>query len=100
MLSVTNFCTELTTPEAELATEAICEADGLDGSPLTAFSNVLSEDLIALVWLGKSLLAELTNVVASLLIFCSCVFRPLTPLLTFRLVSPLIEFSRCVRSAQ
>ena len=55
---------------------------------------------MALVWLGKSLLAELTSVVASLWIVVTCDFRPLTPLLTVRLVSPLTEFSRLVRSVQ
>ena len=55
---------------------------------------------MALVSLGKSLLAELTSVEASLWIVVTCVFKPLTPLLVVRLVSPLIEFSRLVRSPQ
>jgi hypothetical protein len=54
---------------------------------------------MALVWLGKSLLAELTSAAASLSIFETCACRALIPPLTL-LVSPLTEFSRLVRSAQ
>ena len=50
----------------------------------------------ALVSLGKSPLAELTSVVASLWICVSCDLMPLIPLL----VSPLTEFCRLVRSVQ
>ena len=57
---------------------------------------MLTEDVIALVSLGKSLLAELTSVLASLWICLSCAFRPLIP----ALVSPLTEFCRSVRSVQ
>ena len=53
--------TELTTFAAALPTVATCAADGLDRSVLTALSSVSTDDLIALVWVGKSLLAELTT---------------------------------------
>jgi len=56
----------------------------------------VTEEVMALVSLGKSPLAELTSVVASVWICLSCDFRPLTPLL----VSPLTEFWRLVRSVQ
>ena len=62
--------------------------------------SALTDDVMALVWLGKSLLAELTSAVASLSTFLTCVCRPLIPLLAFRLVSPLTEFDRLVRSEQ
>jgi len=92
--------TELTTLPASEAIAAICVADGLDGSAFTALSSVSTDDFTALVSVGKSLLAALTTDVASLVIFVSCACRPLRPLLALRLVSPLIEFSRLVRSAQ
>ena len=92
----TKLFTELTTLAAFLVAVAICAADGLDGSAVTEFLSALTEDVMALVSLGKSPLAELTTVVASAWICLSCDFRPLTPLL----VSPLTEFSRLVRSVQ
>ena len=95
-----NVWTEVTKSEACLATVAICEADGLVDSPLTVLVNESSDDLIAVVSLGKSLLAELTSDVADVWIFWSCASSPLSPLLAVRLVSPLIEFSRLVRSEQ
>ncbi len=92
--------TELTTVAASLVIVEIWAAEGLDVSPLTELFSALMDDVIALVWLGKSSLAELTSLVASLTTAVTCVFRPLTPLLVLRLVSPLMEFSRLVRSAQ
>ena len=59
---------------------------------MTALSSVSTDDLIALVSLGKSLLAELTSDVASLLIVATCDFRALTFPLVAALVSPLTEF--------
>jgi hypothetical protein len=58
--------TELTTPLAALATDAISPADGLDGSDLTALSSLLTDEEMALVSSGKSPLAWFTSVVASL----------------------------------
>jgi hypothetical protein len=92
--------TELTTLAASLVTVAICAAEGLDGRPATELFSASTDEVMALVWLGKSLLAELTSAVASLWIVVSCDFKPLTPLLRFKLVSPLTEFSRLVRSPQ
>jgi hypothetical protein len=93
--------TELTTLAASLVTVAICKAEGPDGRAATEVLSALTEDVMALVSLGKSLLAELTSVEASLWIVVTCVFKPLTPLLLkVRLVNPLIEFSRLVRSPQ
>ena len=61
--------------------------------------NALTDDVMALVWLGKSLLAELTSAVALVSIFETCACRPLIPPLTL-LVRPLTEFSRLARSVQ
>ena len=90
------FLTELTTLAASLATVATCAAEGLDGSAVTEFLSALTDDEMASVWVGKSLLAELTSAVASLWIFVSWDFSSLIP----TLVSPLTEFSRLVRLAQ
>jgi hypothetical protein len=92
----TKLFTELTTLAASLVTMAICAADGLDGRAATELLSALTEDVMAPVSLGKSLLAELTSVVASLWICESCDLMPLIPLL----VSPLTEFCRVVRSVQ
>ena len=100
LLASMKLLTELTTLAASLVTVAICAADGLDDRPATALLSASTDDVMALVWLGKSLLAELTSAVASLWIIVTCDFRPLTPLLTVKLVSPLMEFSRLVRFAQ
>src|SRR6476469_5371126 len=59
---------------------------------------------MASVWLGKSLLAELTSDVAALCTFVSCVLRPLmSPLetaLDAALGRSLMEDSRSLRSEQ
>ena len=54
---------------------------------------------MALVWVGKSPLAELTTAVASLWICVIWDFSPLIPL-PLKLLSPLTEFSRLARSVQ
>ena len=100
LVASVKLLTELTTLAASLVTVAICTAEGLDDRPATAVLSESTDDVMALVSLGKSLLAELTSAVASLWIVVTCDFRPLTPLLTVKLVSPLMEFSRLVRSAQ
>jgi len=91
--------TELTTLAASLVTVAICAADGVEGRAVTEFLSALTDEEMALVSLGKSLLAELTSVVASVWICLSCDFKPLIPL-AVRLVSPVMEFWRLVRSVQ
>lgn len=92
--------TELTTLAASEAITAICVGDGLDGSALTALTNESTDDLIALVSLGKSLLAESTRVVASSWIVLSWLLKPLTPPESVRLVSPLMELWRLSLSEQ
>jgi hypothetical protein len=67
---------------------------------VTALWSAATDDFTALVWLGKSLLAELTSDVASLWIFVTCNFRPPMSPLEAALVSPLTEFSRSLRSEQ
>jgi len=91
--------TELTTVAASLVTVAICAVEGLDDRASTELLSASTDDVMALVWLGKSLLAELTTSAASLWILLTCDFKPLTPLAS-KPVSPLTEFSRSVRSVQ
>ena len=100
LLAVMKLETELTTLPASLVMVAIWAAEGLDDSAATELLSAFTDDVMALVWLGKSPLAELTSLVALFAMVVTCDFRPLTPLLAFRLVSPLIEFSRLVRSVQ
>lgn len=88
--------TELVTLATLAVTVASCPTDGLDGSALTVLASESTEDFMALVWLGKSLLAELTSAFASLWIVLSWDCKPLM----FELVRPLTEFSRLVRSVQ
>ena len=99
LLSV-KLLTELTTLLASSPIAASWVAEGLGGSALTALWSAATDDFTALVWVGKSLLAELTSFVASLLIVVSCDVRPLIPLLETELGRFLTEFSRLVRSEQ
>jgi hypothetical protein len=92
--------TEFTTLSPAGAIAAIWPADGFEGSDLTAVESELTDDVIALVSFGKSLLAEFTTEVASVWIFFTCACRPLTPELVERLVSPLTEFVRLLRALQ
>ena len=57
LLASTKLLTELTTLNALLVTVAIWLAEGFAGSALMALVSASTEDLMALVWLGKSLLA-------------------------------------------
>jgi hypothetical protein len=100
LLASEKLLTDLTTLAASAATAAICVDDGLDGSACTALESVSTDDFTALVWVGKSLLAELTSDVASLLIVVICDVRPPTPLLEVTLGRSLTEFWRSVRSEQ
>jgi hypothetical protein len=92
--------TELTTLDALLATVAIWLADGVPEIAVTALVSEFTEDVMALVSLGKSPFAWLTSVLAFVWILVSSAFKPLIPLLAFRLVSPLTEFSRLARAVQ
>ena len=56
----------MTAPAACLASVAISFADGVDGKALTVSASAFTDDLIALVSFGKSLLAELTSAFALL----------------------------------
>ena len=100
LLASMKLLIELATLAASLMTGAISAAEGLEGSAATELLSALTDDVVALVWSGKSLLAELTSVVASLLIVSTCDFRPLKSRLEIELVSPLTEFWRLVRSLQ
>ena len=79
---------ELVTAAAETPIAAICDADGLDGSACTAPASVSTDDLIALVSLGKSDFAESTSAVASLWIVVSCVLKVLRSLLDLGIERP------------
>ena len=96
LVASVKLLTELTTLAASLVTVAICPAEGLVDRAVTELFSASTDEVMALVWFGKSLLAELTSVLASLWTCLSCDFRPLIP----ALVSPLTEFSRLVRSVQ
>jgi hypothetical protein len=100
LLADMKLATELTTLPASLVMVAICAADGLDESPATELLSAFTDDVIALVWVGKSPLAWSTSLLALFSIAVTCDLRPLTPLLAFRLVRPLIEFSRLVLAEQ
>ena len=92
--------TELTAVDAALMTVVIWAADGFAVSALTALVSASTEDLMALVWVGKSLLAWVTTLLASVLTFWNVACRALMPLLGLRLLTPLIEFSRSARAEQ
>ena len=92
--------TELVTATASTPMAAIWLVDGLAGSAFTALESVSTEDLIALVWLGKSDLAELTSAVAWIWIVASWVFRLVMSLVEVGTERPLIELSRVLRSEQ
>lgn len=94
------FFTELTTFDASLVTVAICCAEGLEGSAETEVLSALTDEVIALVWVGKSLLAELAAALALVWILSTCDFRLLTSRLEAELVSSFTEFWRLARSAQ
>jgi hypothetical protein len=83
-----------------VAIAAIWADEGLAGSAATALWSASTDDFTALVWLEKSLLAELTSDVASLWIFVTCDFSPLVSPLETELASPLMEFSRLLQSEQ
>lgn len=100
-MALTKLSNEFTALEALLATAAIWPGVGLDESPFTALSSASTDDLRALLSLGKSLLAELTSVVASLSIVVSFDFTALISLmLKFVLVRFLTDFSRLARFVQ
>jgi hypothetical protein len=100
LLASTKLWKELTTFPAALTTGAIWLAEGFVCSPLTALASASTEDLMALVSVGKSLLAWLTTVFASVLAFVNAACKALIPLLGLKLVTSLIEFSRLLRTAQ
>jgi hypothetical protein len=70
--------TALATLAAFLVTAAICAAGGLEGRAAKELLSASTDDVMALVWLGKSPLAELTSVAALLWILLTCDFKPLT----------------------
>jgi hypothetical protein len=92
--------TELFTLDAFWATVAIVAAEGLDCRAAAELFSALTDEVMALVWLGKSLLAELTSAVAAVLTFWTCDFQALAPLLTVKLDSPFTALCRLLRSVQ
>lgn len=71
LVASVKLLTEFTTPAAAGAIAAICAADGFEGSALTAVEKASTDDVMALVSVGKSPLAEFTSEVASVWIFVS-----------------------------
>lgn len=100
MLAFTKLWNELTTLPAALTTPAIWLGEGFALSALTALVRASTDDLIALVSLGKSFLAWLTTVLAADWAFVNAVCKAVIPLLGLKLVTSLIEFSRLVRVEQ
>jgi hypothetical protein len=100
LLADTKALTELTTPAAAPVTVAILPAEGFALSALTALLSASTDDLMALVSLGKSPLAWLTRVFASVLTFVKAASNSLIPLLGLKLVAALTEFSRLLRAVQ
>lgn len=100
LLASMKVLTELTTLAAGWATVAMSAAEGLGGSAWTAVLSVPTEEVMALVWSGKSLLAELASAVASVWTVPACDFRLLKSRLEIELVRSLTEFCRVVRSVQ
>jgi hypothetical protein len=92
--------TVLSTLAASTATAAICDADGLGGNAFTAPASVLTEVVIALVWLGKSDFAELTSVVASVLMVLTCDDSELTSPLDSELLSASTSLCSVLLSPQ
>ena len=92
--------TEVFTPDAAWVTAAMVAAEGLDRRAAAELFSPLTDEVMALVWLGKSLLAELTSAVAAARTFWACDSQALTPLLAVKLVSPWTAFWRLLRSVQ
>jgi hypothetical protein len=61
-----------------LVTVAISTAEGLDGRAAKELLSTSTDNVMAMVWLGESPLAELTSVAALLWILLTCDFKPLT----------------------
>ena len=100
LLASRKLLKELITLPAAPVTVAMLVGEGLDSSALTAVVSESTEDLIALVWFGKSPLAWLITVLASVWMFVNAASKAPIPLLGVRLVTCLIEFSRLVRAEQ
>jgi hypothetical protein len=92
--------TEFFTLDASAATVAVVAAEGLDCRAAAEVFSALTDEVMALVWLGKSLLAELTSAVAAVPTFWTCDVQALAPLLTVKLLSPFTAFWRLLRSVQ
>jgi hypothetical protein len=92
--------TELFTLAASWVTVAIAAAEGPDDRPAAELLRASTDEVIALVSFGKSLLAELTSAVAAFWTIWICDSQALTPLLAFKLVRPLTALWRLLRSVQ
>ena len=92
--------TELTTLDAALVTVAIWLAEGFAVSALTALVSASTEDLMALVWVGKSPLAWVTTWLASVRTLSNWACNALIPLVGLKLVAAWTEFSRLLRAEQ
>jgi hypothetical protein len=92
--------TELCTLDASAVTVTTAAAEGPDDKAATELFSASTDEVMALVWLGKSLLAEFTSAVAVLWTIWTCDFQALAPLLAFKPFSPLTAFWRLLRSVQ
>ena len=100
LVAFVKLFTEFFTLDASVVTVTAAAAEGFDCSAVTELFSALTDEVMALVWFGKSLLAELTSVVAALWTVWTCDFQALAPLLAVKLFSPLTAFWRLLRSAQ
>lgn len=88
LLASKKLWTELSAVDAAVVTVAIWPAEGFAASALTELVSASTEDLMALVSFGKSLLAWVTTLSAAVFTFANAVCKALTPLLGLRLVTP------------
>ena len=65
LVAFVKLVTEVFTPDAAWVTAAMVAAEGLDRRAAAELFSPLTDEVMALVWLGKSLLAELTSAVAA-----------------------------------
>jgi len=92
LVAFVKLFTEVFTLDASWAAVAIVAAEGLACAAATELFSALTDELMALVWLGKSLLAELTSAVAAVSTFWACDCQALIPLLMVKLLSPWTAF--------
>jgi hypothetical protein len=100
LVAFVKLVTEFFMLDAAWAAVAIVAAEGLERRAAIELFSAVTDELMALVWLGKSLLAELTSAVAAVSTFWACDSQALTPPLMVKPFSPFTAFWRLPRSVQ